>query len=1180
MPAPEAIDHLITQENSVEVSDIGMHANERTSSTLDYEPERNKDPEHSKPESGRRKPGQLKMLDDLYGPFKIGPYTITRRGLDALGATIDGVPLTGNNTHFRTPGRSFINALQLSYPEIEKRMKVSTFGDDYLLPSLLFELSSVRPPSAPPVIRDEAGGNVDESGYRKKMCQLLNLAQKLDLRPGYSSKQSNPSWLAIKSFSTVGASVGIQSFGILMGIRGIYDAVKKNDRDEIIFNSIGIGTEVGSIITDVVVTKVGQRMIEASSGALKDFAKTSAGIKLSRSGGLIGGALTLPFDIYSAYREFSAASNKTGKEAMDHYVSGGLNIASAAMTVILGAAAMAGFSAAGPVGLAAGAIMAIGSQVYGAVRMVDEIDDYIELTLEERWRTGWFSFVFFLDIDQDIKNRYELAKAKIETAKRLQKTARTLLDETHKDTTEAVVHGRYEHRMNKRREPATHWSGVKTNPIVYVPEMVSIDDTIDAGEGVTAQTPGAVLGIPGENKGVIWMIGDGNDSIVGVRKKPNTFYSGRGTKILSGGDKDDKFVAQYAAGLIQEYYFESGISTLKGGDGSDTLVMDGKQIYPAENRKYSIDLAAGTVEILSTQKSYSDKEYIHKTELESIENVYTLSGGSSIVTGTADSNIIMSRGRDTINAGAGDDTIYLLKDCTKAFGGPGKDFYHVALPEGWVCITEDGIDESQISLGWRRDHILGWNIIRNALTLTLEFDFHYGRRSTLHIEDVYKKVDGQRQLINNKLTFVTRDGYHLRPDLPETIELEGDTEITAESLKDGYPERTVFLHESVCKVPTLQNTNYYVQRHNKHTQFITGSDPDSFYGTRIFLDFDSHELTSAHVAFATTPSSETNKLAKEGRINVSCDFLFYFGEHLLHIVGYGQCLETTLELALPEIMDNTCTHGYMLVFRDKKSHTLILEGEYAKPPAHYKHSNSASTLTSHDLRFPLRMHHKATFELPESSAFKLDHVPSCVNLKSVDALVAIDNIEGAGATYLVHLREHRVLRISTPGGLQSAAIRLNNSSTWELDATKLGKFKVILKDNKLHIGTVTIHLPDYGPEDLVDQIFVIGPKGVVHTVDLTFESVRIDSLDARYFEPLTGSQLPDELVPFARLQLRARNAFMKNGSRGTLRYSLQDRKWMLAEAGNSREVSYSDLHVAGRCKHQSANVPNAELSDE
>jgi len=1180
MPAPKPVDHLITQENSIEVSDIGTHANERTSSTLDYEPDFNKDLEHAKPESSQRKPGQLKLLDDLYGPFKIGPYTITRRGLDALGATLDGLPLTGNNTHFRTPGRSFINALQLSYPEIEKRMKVSTFGDDYLLPSLLFELSSVRPPSAPPVIRDEVSGSVDEGGYRRKMCQLLNSAQKLDLRPGYSSKRSNPSWLAIKSFSTVGASVGIQSFGILMGLRGIYDAIKKNDRDEIIFNSIGIGTEGVSIITDVAVTKVGQRMIQASSGALKDFAKTSAGIKLSRSGGLIGGAFTLPFDIYSAFREFSAASNKTGKEAMDHYVSGGLNIASAAMTVILGAAAMAGFSTAGPVVLAAGAIMAIGSQVYGAVRMVDEIDDYIELTLEERWRTGWFSFVFFLDIDQDIKNRYELAKAKIETAKRLQKTARTILDETHKDSTEAVVHGLYDDRLKKRREPVTHWWGAKTSPIIYVPEVVSLDDTIDAGAGVTADTPGAVLGTPGENKGVIWMIGDGNDSIVGVRKKPNTFYFGDGTKVLSGGDKDDKFVAQYAAGLIQDYYLERGISSLKGGDGSDTLVLDGKQIYRAQNRKYSIDLAAGTVEILSTEQSYNDKEYIHKTELESIENVHTLVGGSSIVTGTKDANIIMSRGRDTINAGAGDDTIYLQKDQTRAFGGPGKDFYHVALPEGWVCITEDGVDESHISLGWRRDHILSWKIIRNALVITLEFDFHYGRRSTLFIEDVYKKVDAHRKLINNKLTFLTRDGYHLRPDLPETIALEDDTEINAEILQDGYPESTLFLLESVCNVPTLQNTNYYVQRHNKHTQFITGSDPDSFYGTRIFLDFDSHELTSAHVAFATTPSSKTNTLAEEGRINVSCDFLFYFGEHLLHIVGHGQYMETTLELALPKITNNTSTHGYMLVFRDKKSHTLLLESEFAKPPAHYKHSNSESTLTSHDLRLPLRMHHKATFELPESSAFRLDHVTSCVTLKSVDALVAIDNIEGAGSTYLVHLREHRVLRISTPGGLESAAIRLNNSSTWELDATKLGKFKVILKDNKLYIGTVTIHLPEYGPEDLIDQIFVIGPKGVVHTVDLTFENVRTESLDARYFESLTDAPLPNELVPFARMQLLVRNAFMKNASRGTLKYSLQNRKWILAETASSREVSYSDLHILGRCKHQSPDVPNIELSAE
>ncbi|WP_322846436.1 hypothetical protein [Pseudomonas sp. B33.4] len=675
------------------------------------------------------------------------------------------------------------------------------------------------------------------------------------------------------------------------------------------------------------------------------------------------------------------------------------------------------------------------------------------------------------------------------------------------------------------------------------------------------------------------MIGDGNDSIVGVQKKPNSFYFGSGTKDLTGGEKDDRFIAQYAAGLIEGFYEKTELSRLKGGAGSDTLVMDGKQIFRAQGRKYSIDLAAGTLEILSVEPSYSETEYVHKTQLESIENVYTLVGGSSIVTGNQDSNVIMARGSDTISAGAGDDTLYLLKNNTKASGESGKDFYHVALPDGWVSITEDGADESHISLGWRMDQILSWKVVRNALEITLEFDFHWGRKSTIFIQHVYKKTDNHRQLINNKLTFTTRDGFHLRADLPEVFEHDEPADIKAEIIKHGHPEKTIILHNAICKVPSNQNSHYYVQRFNKHTQFITGGNPDSFFGTRLFLDFDSSELTSAQVAFATSPSIATNKSAKKDKINVSCDFLFYFGEHLLQIVGYGQHLETTLEAALKKIRGNHSTHGYMLVYRDGKSHTLILEEEYAKPPAGYKHRTDKNTLTSHELRFPLRINHKATFEVPDSRALQLDHVSSCCNILPVAEQTAIDNIEGAGATYLVHLRENRVLRLSTPGGLENASHRLNNSSTWELDASRLGSFKVVLAGSRLYIGTVTIHLPEYGPEDLVDQIFVIGPKGVVHTVDLTFENVRTDSLDARYFTPPTGADLAKEFVPFARLQLLVRNAVMKDGCKGTLRYSLANRKWMLAEKGSAREVSDSELQVLGRCKHQVPGMHSVSLPD-
>jgi uncharacterized protein len=181
--------------------------------------------------------------------------------------------------------------------------------------------------------------------------------------------------------------------------------------------------------------------------------------------------------------------------------------------------------------------MAIGSQVYGAVRMVDEIDDYIELTVEERWRTGWFSFVPLKNIDQDIKNRYELAKAKIETTKRMQASTNQILNVTQKDTIEAVVQGSYEDRLKKRRKHVKHWWGVETMPIDYVPEVVGLDDTIDAREGVTAQTPGAVLGTPGETKGILWLLGSGRDTITGVAQKPNAFYYDEGVKNLTGGIK-------------------------------------------------------------------------------------------------------------------------------------------------------------------------------------------------------------------------------------------------------------------------------------------------------------------------------------------------------------------------------------------------------------------------------------------------------------------------------------------------------------------------------------------------------------------------------------------------------------------------------------------------------------------
>ena len=123
MSEPKSVKNTYAQYDTIKALDDGMPAVERTAETIDFEATSVDESDKTSASTGKRKPGQLWVLDDLFGPLRIGPYTVTRRALDALGATIDGQPLTGHNTHFRTPSRSFINALQLSYPAIEKRMK-------------------------------------------------------------------------------------------------------------------------------------------------------------------------------------------------------------------------------------------------------------------------------------------------------------------------------------------------------------------------------------------------------------------------------------------------------------------------------------------------------------------------------------------------------------------------------------------------------------------------------------------------------------------------------------------------------------------------------------------------------------------------------------------------------------------------------------------------------------------------------------------------------------------------------------------------------------------------------------------------------------------------------------------------------------------------------------------------
>lgn len=1158
------VKHQFSIQDSVVVTDIGDTPNPSTDSTIDFD----RDASDSGKTSSHSKPNQLKELDDLFGPLQFGASTITRRSLDALGATVNGQPLTGDNTHFRIPRRSFINSLQFSYSEIEKRTKVTTLGKNYLLPTFLYELASARPADAPPVIREEADAPPDASGFRKKTIQLLNAAQKIDLRRVSANPTNYPYWALVRQYSVLGPSLGIQLFGIWMGLRGINDALKAKNETDAFFNGIGLVTEGASIAVDVVTTRVGTSLIKTGSDAFNDFARTRAGLRWSRSGGLIGGALTLPFDIMSAVKEFKTAESKSGKEATAHYVSAGLNIASAAMTVILGSAAMAGFSFAGPVGLIAGAMMAIGSQVYGAVSLVDDIDDYIELTLEERWRTGWFTFVF-MEADRDILDRYEIAKARAAHSSQLKATARKYLDETMKNTTEAVVNGAFEVTLLPRREYTTNW-GLKTSKIVYVPQIRDTDDLIDARDGVTTQTPGAELGSAENGKNILWLLGGGNDTVRGVDRKPNVFYFTDGRKDLTGGAENDRFIAQDAAQVLYGADpDDENHSTLRGGDGHNSLEFIGEQKFKADDRGYDIDLSAGTLHVFTPDSSAEDgNRYAFKALLERINEIHTLGNGTTNVTGSREADVIVAQGKDTIHAGEGDDIIYLHKDGAAAFGESGQDTYNIPLTINNVSITEDGVEESAIVLDWRMDLIETWRVVKTTLEVTLKFDFDDARTSKLYVHDVYRQSDDTRLLINNKLTFVTRDKCHLKPDLPAQITGDQSVEIFAIVTREAGPEPVTIVDQYLAPhVPANTFTDYYVQRHSSASSFTSGRSAP-LYGTRIFLDYDSCELTGVQARYETevdwVHSSPTDK------IDIECGLSFHFGNKVVVIARFANHKEMKLEDALLKIVNNQINHAYSLVFRDGKVHNVHLTKEMVAAPRTYVYSRGRSSLSFANIALPLKMNPKPyIFRLPEQAPYELGDRNSCSQLTFHPGQSGITSIEGNGGNYLVHLCKRMILRLSTPGGFANAVHRLDYSSTWDLDAHALGSVTIELQGTQLYLGSTTIHVPEYGGDDLVDQMSIIGAHGIIHTVDLIFDMIYIGGLDGRYFEPPKDdkSPWPDEFAEIADKELRVNHIIMADGSAGYLKYNLAQRKWILS-SDPSRDISYSQLLVLNRCEHQ------------
>ncbi|MGX1176304.1 calcium-binding protein [Pseudomonas sp. R151218B TE3479] len=1154
-----------TDDRGVVISDIVFQANEHTIETLDFKvaDQSQLNPEH------KHRQAQLEVVDKLYGPLQIGSVAVTRSALNALGATTDGQVLNGENSFFRIASRFFLDSLQFNAADVETHIKLTADANDYRLPTLLFEIASQRSRSARPLLRANLAVQTEAGSYHNILEKLLKSAQGLD---PHQFAQTSLNWVnKTKSQILIPTGLGLQAFGIYSGLRGLQDAIRNKDDYQTLFNGASVAAEVASLGVEALVTRQATQMIRAGQRSLGDFAKTTFATRLARGSGLIASVLTLPFDIVSAVDAFKAAANASGKAATDHYVSAALSVTSAAMTLTIGLAALAGFSSAGPVGLAAGLILVVGSQVWGAIRQVDEIDDYITLSAHERLRTGWFAF-WTISPDDDIQERYTLAKATAEHTRQLRANALNLLKGPLKDSTEAIVNGRFTVELERVTYNTWNWwTGEKYQATNTRPKIKDSDDWIDARQGVTLETPGAVIEAAAEHKGIRWYIGGGNDTVFGVENKPNVFHYGSGVKRLRGGAKDDVFVFEGSTSIAPGDEVPAP-NRLVGDSGNDTLILAGNPGHGQVPRLgYHIDLEAGQASIITQEAPKTESGQYRHALLEGIEHVEILEGGTHVIKGSAGANIIKSRGNDLIEAGAGDDRIFILGGNNRnADGGPGDDAYVIAHKPGHVSITEDGMGSSVISLDWRADLIESWVIEQGNLVITSCFDGNDWESRKVTLNNVYADTDYPRALQNTRLTFTTKDGFHWVPDMPETLEHDSPLVIEAIMVQHGIPRNPAILNDrSERWVAHDKDTSYYVSRLIEFTTLKVRQ--KSEYCTTLHLDYAHSELTRVEAHYnAYVIQEDGGDTVKYGECGLTLDF----GSRRVVLNNlarsderYSARTKTTGRRAFSALDSQ---HTFILIMRDGASYRLAIptpdparlldKGFIDKDPVQWK-TQAPLSLT------PTRKHY-AFLQPLDKKPHPMGSQATCAMLTPAVEQTGIEVLTGQGSTYLVHLSPGMTLRLTTPGALAGANPRLPQASTWELDATRLGEVEIKLANNLLQIGTTILHLPAYAEDDLVDQIRVITAQGVVHAVDSLFERVYVTALDGRYFSPPVDPEaaLPPELSRLASAQLRVSNMALKDGSPGSLSYHLKARRWTL-DTDESRAIAATRLRKTNLCDH-------------
>ncbi|MGW8463200.1 calcium-binding protein [Pseudomonas sp. CLCA07] len=1104
----------------------------------------------------------LKDIDNLFGPLRFGDLSVSRVELHSMGALLNGEIITGSLTYFAEPDQAFIDALEFDPVKVEHRIKTVETDQTHLPATLLFEIATKRSISAAPLLKQPEPGR--SAVPLERIGSLLKTAQRLDIQK-ISLPAHLPDWVdKTKSHGMASMGVGLQAYGLYSALIGTTDALKKGHWDEAAVNIGGGVAEIGSLIVERGLAKTGEAMIRSGAKTFELFGRTTVGQLLSRGAGLFASVLTLPFDLYTAIKSFNDAANAQSKTAQDLYVNGALSLTSAGVSTILGCAALLGFKAAGPVGIAAAAILIIGAKVYSAARVVDDIDDYIELTVHERWRTGWLAFTG-QDLDQEVADRFSVAKTYSDYASALETTSAGWLKNELRDSVEAVVNGRFEVTLQPTRYQKFQWDaegGESPYITVNVPAIKETDDVYNAREGLSPGTPGVVAGETGAGKGILWALGAGNDSIVGVQDKSNYFNYASGTKSLTGGDLDDSFLFQSAAEGLKKTPAAEHVSSLNGGAGIDTLSLQGRHVPvrhgPDDNAYtgYDIDLKNGT---LGLRLPEADATPILHSTLDSIEKVETLAGASNRVTGSDQTDTIVASGNDSIDAGAGDDQIFIRGNECQVNGGSGVDSYYLNDLSHFVSITEDGQDISTLHLGVTLELIQSWRIHDNALIISsLRSTDEYGPQRQLIIKDVYAKLEGTRRLRNDKLLFITSDGYQLKADLPSEIADFSEQSIKVIVVAPGVPkDPPVIVNSKIQRVPNEKHQNYFVSRETYRTTFSVDAQKKNTSST-LYIDFDDDEISNVNAIYVVTATGRSS-------------FTYLSYSHIHFQIHFNNGCSLLIHGAAREgsgkksdrgsgIMTSgwETIHAFTLTMRNGKSYSL----DY--PQNSYLEDKENPGYRTIESRASLRQRPgKYLLVEPAFERRVLKSVSQRIDISS-----ALHNtvylLEGQASSYDIYLASNTRLSLSTPDTA--------TGSTWSIYTEHLREIitrqELIISNSVLKIGSIHIRLPNSAsPGVPLEQVSVTISSGNRYHISTLFEIILLDAVNAQAYSSINAIQ-SDIKFHKQRGELNndltyVKNIRMTDLTAGNIYYDTEMNNWTI-DTDWSRIIKIEDLTIVDK----------------